>query len=130
MDEGLETESREEETEMRVLIMAKEGNQSEAAAAPTQEAMAEHQKFNEELVKAGVVVGSGRLSPSTQGKRLRFDGKKRTVIDGPFPEAKELVGGYWLWDVRSMDEAIEWLKRAPYDGGTFEIREVSMYEGA
>ncbi len=115
---------------MRVLIMAKEGNRSEAAAPPTPEAMAEHQKFNEELVKAGVVVGSGRLSPSSQGKRLRFEGKKRTVIDGPFPEAKELVGGYWLWDVRSMDEAIEWLKRAPYDGGTFEIREVSMYEGA
>ena len=115
---------------MRVLIMAKEGEQSGAATAPTPEAMAAHQKFNEELVKAGVVVGSGRLSPSAQGKRLRFDGKKRTVIDGPFAEGKELVGGYWLWQVRSMDEAIEWLKRAPYDGGTFEIREVSMYEGA
>jgi hypothetical protein len=122
--------SREEETEMRVLIMAKEGDPSEAAAPPTPQAMAEHQKFNEELVKAGVVVGSGRLSPSAQGKRLRFDGTKRSVIDGPFAEAKELVGGYWLWEVRSMDEAIEWLKRAPYDGGTFEIREVSMYEGA
>jgi len=120
---------REEETEMRVLILAKEGEQSEAATPPTPEAMAEHQKFNEGLVKAGVVVGSGRLSPSSQGKRVRFDGKTRTVIDGPFAEAKELVGGYWLWEVRSMDEAIEWLKRAPYDGGTFEIREVSMYEG-
>src|SRR5207253_7899554 len=91
--------------------------------------MAEHQKFNEELVKAAVVVGAGRLSPSAQGKRVRFDGKKRTVIDGPFAETKELVAGYWLWQVRSMDEAIEWLKRAPYDGGTFEIREIAMSEG-
>jgi hypothetical protein len=115
---------------MRVLILAKEGERSDAAKPPTQEAMAEHQTFNEELVKAGVVVGSGRLSPSSQGKRLRFDGKKRTVIDGPFAESKELVAGYWLWDVRSIDEALEWLKRAPYEGGTFEIREVSMHEGA
>lgn len=115
---------------MRVLILAKEGNRSESAAPPTPEAMAAHQKFNEELVKAGVVVGSGRLSPSTQGRRVQFDGKKRTVIDGPFAEAKELVAGYWLWDVRSIDEALEWLKRAPYDGGTFELREVAMYEGA
>ena len=115
---------------MRVLILAKEGNQTEAATPPRPEAMAEYQKFNEELVKAGVVIGSGRLSPSSQGKRVRFDGKKRSVIDGPFAETKELVAGYWLWQVRSMDEAIEWLKRAPYDGGTFEIREVPMYEGA
>src|SRR5688572_3650912 len=115
---------------MRVLVLAKEGERSEAATPPTAEAMAEHQRFNEELVKAGVVVGAGRLSPSAQGKRVRFDGKKRTVIDGPFAESKELVAGYWLWDVRSMDEAIEWLKRAPYDGGTFEIRQVSQHEGA
>jgi hypothetical protein len=114
---------------MRVLILAKEGEQSEAAKPPTAEAMAEHQKFNEELVKAGVVIGAGRLSPSSQGKRLRFDGKKRSVIDGPFAESKELVAGYWLWQVRSMDEALEWLKRAPYDGGTFEIRQVLEYEG-
>ena len=115
---------------MRVLVLAKEGEPKGAATPPTAEAMAEHQRFNEELVKAGVVVGAGRLSPSAQGKRVRFDGKKRTVIDGPFAESKELVAGYWLWDVRSMDEAIEWLKRAPYDGGTFEIRQVSQHEGA
>jgi hypothetical protein len=115
---------------MRVLIVAKEGSQSRTATPPTPEAMAEHQKFNEELVKAGVVIASGRLSPSSQGKRVQFDGKKRTVIDGPFPESKELVGGYWLWEVRSIDEALEWLKRAPYDGGTFEVRQVSMHEGA
>ena len=117
---------------MRVLILAKEGEQlepSKPATPPTPEAMAEYQRFNEELVKAGIVIGSGRLSPSSQGKRVRFDGKKRSVIDGPFAETKELVAGYWLWQVRSMDEALEWLKRAPYDGGTFEIREVAMHEG-
>ncbi len=113
---------------MRVLILAKEGEQSDTATPPTPEAMAAHQKFNEELVKAGVVIGAGRLSPSSQGKRLRFEGKKRIVIDGPWAETKELVAGYWLWQVRSMDEALEWLKRAPYDGGTFEIREISMSE--
>ena len=115
---------------MRVLVLAKEGQQTAAASPPTPQAMADHQKFNGELVKAGVVVGSGRLSPSSQGKRVEFDGKKRTVIDGPFTESKELVAGYWLWDVRSIDEALEWLKRAPYDGGTFEVREVAQYEGA
>ncbi len=115
---------------MRVLVLAKEGEQRDAAAPPTPEAMAEHQKFNEELVKAGVVLGAGRLSPSSQGKRVRFDGKKRTVIDGPWAETKELVAGYWLWQVRSLDEALEWLKRAPYDGGTFEVREISQHEGA
>src|SRR2546429_3731389 len=82
---------------MRVLILAKEDHQVRAATPPTPEEMAEFQKFNEELVKAGVVVGDGRLHPSSQGKRLRFDGKKRTVIDGPFAETKELVAGYWLW---------------------------------
>ena len=114
---------------MRVLIMAKEGNQTEAAAPPRPEAMAEYQKFDQELVKAGVVLESGRLHPSSQGKRVRFDGKRRTVIDGPFAETKELVAGYWLWQVRSIDEALECLKRAPYDGGTFEVREVVEFEG-
>src|SRR5438093_13076725 len=114
---------------MRVLILAKEGQQSEAATPPTPEAMAAYQKFNEELVKAGGVIGAGRLAPSSQGRRVRFDGKKRTVIDGPFAERKELVAGYWLWQVRSIDEALEWLKRAPYDGGTFEIREILEFEG-
>jgi hypothetical protein len=113
---------------MRVLIMAKEGEQSEPANSPTPHAMAEYQKYNEELVKAGVVLEAGRLHPSSQSKRVRFDGKKRTVIDGPFAETKELVAGYWLWQVRSIDEALEWLKRAPYEGGTFEVREVLEYE--
>src|SRR2546428_12513439 len=102
---------------MRVLVMAKESERSEAATPPTPEAMAAYQKFNEELVKAGVVVASGRLSPSSEGKRVRFDGKKRTVIDGPFAESKELVAGYWLWQGGSVGEAPGGLKRGPYDGG-------------
>src|SRR5207253_5110996 len=111
------------------LLMAKGGYRSERATPRTPEAMAGYQKCDEELVKAGVGLEDGRLHPSSQGKRVRFDGKKRTVIDGPFAETKELVAGYWLWQVRSIDEALEWLKRAPYDGGTFEIREVVEFEG-
>src|SRR2546430_13258507 len=117
------------EIEMRVLVLAKEGEQSKAATPPTPEAMADYEKFNGELVKAGVVVGAGRLSPSSQGKRVQFDGKKRTVIDGPFAETKELVAGYWLWQVRSLAEALEWLKRAPYDGGTLDARKVALHRG-
>jgi hypothetical protein len=123
-------QTHEEETRMRVLVLAKEGERTAAPPPPTPEAMAADQKFNEELVKAGVVVASGRLAASSEAKRLQFDGKKRTVIDGPFAESKEMVAGYWLWEVRTMDEALEWLKRAPYAGGTFEIREVAMHEGA
>lgn len=115
---------------MRVLVLAKEGDQSRAATPPSAEAMAEFQRFNEELTKAGVVVGSGRLAPSANGKRVRFDGRRRTVLDGPFVEAKELVGGYWLWEVRSLDEALDWLQRAPFNAGTFEVREVSQHEGS
>src|SRR5437016_13719522 len=114
---------------MRVLIMAKEGEQSEAGTTPTPHAMAEYQKFNEELVKAGVVLEAGRLYPSSQSKRVRFDGRKRTVIDGPFAETKELVAGYWLWQVRSIAEALGWLNGAPYDGGTVEVRQVPEYGG-
>src|SRR5256714_7384330 len=114
---------------MRVLIMAKEGEQSESATPPTPEAMADYQKFNEELVKAGVVLEAGRLYPSSQGKRLRFDGKKRTVIDGPFAESKELVGGYWLWQVRSIYEALEGVQRAPFDGRTLEVPPIFEVRG-
>src|SRR5256712_8705474 len=98
---------------MRVLIMAKEGEQSAAATPPTPEAMAEYQKFNDELVKAGVVLEAGRLYPSSQSKRVRFDGKKRTVIDGPFAETKELVAGYWLWQGGSDHEGPPWAQRGP-----------------
>src|SRR5207244_12867656 len=94
--------SKEKEIEMRVLVLAKEGEQSKAATPPTPEAMADYEKFNGELVKAGVVVGAGRLSPSSQGKRVQFDGKKRTVIDGPFAETKEMAAGYWPWQGPSV----------------------------
>ena len=115
---------------MQVMVLAKEGEQSETATPPSPETFAEFQKYNDELVKAGVVIAAGRLYPSSKGKRVQFDGKKRRVIDGPFAEAKELVGGYWLWQVRSMEEAVEWLKRAPFGGGTFEIREIFQTEEA
>src|SRR2546425_10179347 len=98
---------------MRVLVLAKEGEQNGSATPPTAEAMAEFQKFNEELVKAGVVVGSGRLYPSSQGKRVRFDGKKRTVIDGPFAETKELVGGDWRGAGQSPGRAPPGVKTGP-----------------
>src|SRR5260370_1747379 len=107
---------------MRVLIMVKEGNQSEAATPPPPEAMAEYQKFNEELVKAGVVLEAGRLTPSSQSKRVRFDGKKRTVIDGPFTETKELVAGYWLWQGRSRGRAIRWPNLAAQTRRTPSVR--------
>jgi hypothetical protein len=82
-------------------------------------------KYNEQLVKAGIMLAADGLQPSSKGKRVRFSGDKRTVTDGPFTETKELIAGYWLWQVRSMDEAVEWLKRAPFDGGTeIEIRPV------
>src|SRR2546427_13079749 len=97
---------------MRVLILAKEDHQVRAATPPTPEEMAEFQKFNEDLVKAGVVVGDGRLYPSAQGKRLRFDGKKRSVIDGPFAETKELVAGDWLWQGGPRGRSNQGVQRA------------------
>src|SRR2546422_10406367 len=100
---------------MRVLILAKEGEQSAAATPPAPDAMAEDQKFNEELVKAGGGIGAGRLSPSAQGKRVRFDGKKRTVIDGPFARSQELVAGDWPWQGRPHDEAPPRLQTGPHD---------------
>ncbi len=115
---------------MRVMVFVKENEESETGALPDTEILANMNKYNEDLVKAGVLLAAEGLHPSARGKRVRFDGEKRTVIDGPFAEAKELVAGYWLWQVRSIDEAIEWLKRAPYDDGNFEVREVSMHEGA
>ncbi len=110
---------------MRVLVVVKATKESEAGEMPTQEILAEMGKFNEQLVKAGVMLAADGLHPSSKGKRVRFAGRERTVIDGPFAETKELIAGFWLWQVRSMDEAVEWLKRAPFDGGTeVEIRPV------
>ena len=110
---------------MRVMVLVKADKNSEAGVMPSQELLTEMGKFNEELVKAGVMLAGEGLHPTSKAKRVRFEGSKRTVIDGPFTEAKELVAGFWLWQVKSMDEAVEWLKRAPFDGGTeIEIRPV------
>ncbi|SMP60657.1 YciI family protein [Noviherbaspirillum suwonense] len=98
---------------MRVLVMVKATAESESGAMPTTEELAEMSRFNEELVKAGVMLAAEGLQPSSKGARVRFSGKTRTVIDGPFTETKELVAGFWLWEVSSMDEAIEWVRRCP-----------------
>jgi hypothetical protein len=108
---------------MRFMVLVKANEDSEAGVMPGTELLAEMGRYNEELVKAGVMVDGDGLKPSSQGVRVRFDGSKRTVTDGPFPETKELIAGYWIWQCDSLDQAIEWLKKAPFDGGTeIEIR--------
>ena len=110
---------------MRVMVLVKASKESESGVMPDEKDLTEMGKFNEELAKAGVLLAGEGLHPSKRGARIRFSGTKRTVIDGPFAESKELVAGFWLWQVRSMEEAIEWLKRAPFDGGTeVELRPV------
>src|SRR5258706_14778847 len=105
---------------MRCMVIVKATKDSEAGVMPKEKLLAEMGKFNEELVKAGVMLAGDGLQPSSKGKRVRFSGEKRTVIDGPFAETKELIAGYWIWQVRSMDEAVEWGKRCPnsFDGGS------------
>jgi hypothetical protein len=98
---------------MKVMVFVKATQDSEAGVMPTQTLLAEMGKFNEELVKAGVMLAGEGLRPSSQGKRVQFSGRNRTVIDGPFAETKELVAGFWLWQVRSIEEAVEWVKRCP-----------------
>ena len=98
---------------MRVMVIVKASKDSEAGVLPKQQLLAEMGKFNEELVKAGVLLAGEGLQASSKGKRVRLSGTKRTVIDGPFSETKELVAGFWLWQVRSMEEAVEWVKRCP-----------------
>jgi hypothetical protein len=98
---------------MRCMVIVKANRDSEAGIMPKQKLLAEMGKFNEELVKAGVLLAADGLQPSSKGKRVRFSGAKRTVIDGPFTESKELIAGFWLWQVRSMEEAVEWVKRCP-----------------
>jgi hypothetical protein len=108
---------------MRVMVFVKASQESEAGVMPTRDLLSEMGKFNEELVKAGVMLAGDGLHPSSKGKRVRFSGQQRTVIDGPFAETKELIAGYWVWQVKSIEEAVEWLKRAPFDGGAeVEIR--------
>jgi hypothetical protein len=108
---------------MRVMVIVKASKESEAGQMPSEKLLAEMGRYNEELVKAGIMQAGDGLHPSSKGKRVRFSGAQRTVIDGPFAETKELIAGFWLWNVKSMDDALEWLKRAPFDGGTeVEIR--------
>jgi hypothetical protein len=112
---------------MRVMVIVKASKESEAGALPDTEILTKMGKYNEQLVKAGVMLAADGLQATSKGKRVKFSGEKRTVIDGPFTETKELIAGYWMWQVRSMDEAVEWLKRAPFDGGAeVEIRPVGL----
>jgi hypothetical protein len=105
------------------MVIVKASKESEAGQLPSTELLAAMGKYNEQLANAGIMKAGEGLHPSSRGKRVRFSGKERTVIDGPFTETKELICGFWLWNVKSMDEAVEWLKKAPFDGGAeLEIR--------
>ena len=110
---------------MRFMVLVKADKNSEAGVLPDEKLLTEMGKFNEELVKAGVMLAGEGLQPSSKGARVKFSGDKRTVIDGPFAETKELIAGFWLWQVKSKEEAIEWVKRAPFgNGAEIEIRQV------
>ena len=114
---------------MRVMIVIKANEESEAGIMPTQALLEEMGKYNEELVKAGVMLAGDGLHASSKGARVRVSGGKATVIDGPFAETKELIAGYWLWQVKSKEEAIEWLKRGPWATGSTEAAEVERRLG-
>ena len=109
---------------MRVMVLVKASPESEAGEMPSEEVLSQMTDFNEELVKAGVMLAGEGLHPSSKGVRVAFSGSEPKVIDGPFAETKELVAGFWVWQVKSLDEAIEWLKRAPFQEGEVEIRPV------
>ena len=110
---------------MRVLVIVKANKESEAGQMPSEKELTEMGKYNEELVNAGIMKAGEGLHPSSKGKRIRFSGTNRTVTDGPFAETKELIAGFWIWQVKSMDEAVQWLKKAPFDGGAeLEIRQI------
>ena len=110
---------------MRFMVIVKADKDSEAGVMPSTDLLTRMGNYNEELVKAGVMLAGDGLHPTSKGVRVKFDGTKRTVIDGPFAETKELIAGYWLWQVPSKEEAIEWLKRAPFDGGAeVELRQI------
>ena len=102
---------------MRVMVLVPGDKDSEAGKMPSEELISKMMKFNEGLVKAGVMLAGDGLTPTSKAKRVKFSGSQRTVIDGPFSESKEIVAGYWIWQVKSIEEAVEWLKRAPFDGG-------------
>jgi hypothetical protein len=109
---------------MRVMVLVKANADSEAGVMPSEAMLTAMGRFNEELVKAGVMLAGEGLHPTSKAARVRFSGSQRTVIDGPFSETKELVAGFWLWQVKSLDEAIEWIKRAPFEETEIEIRPV------
>jgi hypothetical protein len=114
---------------MRVMVVVKANKDSEAGILPSPELLAKMGKYNEELHKAGILLAAEGLRSSAKGKRVKFGDGKRVVTDGPFAETKELIAGFWLWRVKSMDEAVEWLKRAPFDGGAeVEIRQLHEME--
>jgi len=111
------------------MVLVKANKDSEAGVMPSEDLLTKMGAYNEELVKAGVLLAMDGLHPSAKGLRMRFDGAKRTLTDGPFAETKELLAGFWIWQVRSFDEAVEWLKRAPFDGGTeIELRPIFEME--
>jgi len=107
-----------------VIVIVKASKESEAGEMPSEKLLADMGKYNEELANAGLMLAGEGLHPSSKGKRVRFSGKQRTVIDGPFTEAKELIAGYWIWKVKSIDEAVDWLKRAPFESDEVEIRPI------
>ena len=109
---------------MRFMVIVKASPESEAGVLPDEKMLTEMGRFNEELIKAGVMLAGEGLQASSKGSRIKFDGKKRTVVDGPFTETKELVAGFWVWQVKSKNEAIEWAKRIPFQEGEVEIRQV------
>jgi hypothetical protein len=109
---------------MRFMVLVKASKDSEAGGLPDQKMLEDMGKFNEELVKAGVMLAGEGLQASSKGARVRFEGSKRTVVDGPFSETKELVAGFWIWQVKSRQEAIDWLKRAPFQEGEVELRQI------
>ena len=109
---------------MRVMVLVKADKDSEAGVMPSEQLLTDMGNYNEELVKAGIMLAGEGLHPSSKGKRVRFSGDKKTVIDGPFAETKELIAGFWMWQVKSMEEAIEWIKRAPFQETEIELRPV------
>jgi hypothetical protein len=114
-----------EEIAMRVMVLVKANDDTEAGVLPSTDELAAMGKYNEQLAKAGIMLAGEGLHDSSRGKRVRFDGSNTTVIDGPFTETKELVAGFWIWEVAGIEEAVEWLKRAPFDGGAVvELRPV------
>jgi hypothetical protein len=114
---------------MRFLVLVKASKDSEAGMLPSQKLLEEMGKYNEELAKAGVLMAAEGLQPSSKGMRVKFSGEKRAVTSGPFPETNQLIAGFWIWNVKSKDEALDWLKRAPFDGGAeIELRPIFEME--